>query len=205
MKRRNLDDIEFTSVEENSSKEKLKKGTFEENGNVYDPYAMSKSSKLPVWLKACFTKWWVAGMVWYFLYFGTGYNPDYELFALICGLALGAITDVFVNGAFRQFSSEGNDYRKFMFSGRQKSFATIFINILYYIVVCLIVVELMNLFLYLIDTANPSANYDEILFYAGAFVFAFMVLGFDMLFTFIRNVIEKVVKKLKKKDENNDK
>ncbi len=204
MKRRNLDDVEFTSVEENSTNKKQKKGTFEENGNVYDPYAMSKSSKLPVWLKATFTKWWVPGMIFYFVFFGTGTIQDYQLFAIICGLALGAVTDIFVNAAFRQFSSEGNDYNNFIFVGREKSHFTIFINIVYYIVVCLIAIEIMNLLLVLIRQANAEADTDEILFYAGAFVFADLVLGFDMLFTFIRNVIEKAIKNKKKKEKNDN-
>lgn len=204
MKKRKLDQTElYENVEGSNEKEQVKtvgKGKFEESGEVYDPYAMSKSHKLPVWFKACFTKWWVAGMVFYFIFFGIG-DPFLNgwIFAVVLGVIWGAITDVFVNHAFRGFDSPTANYKKYIFLGRDRGFITLPANVLYGAAISYVAcIEILYNIIYLIQKST-GANPDDLLFFAGPFVYAFLMLGLDMACVAIRNAVEKSLTKRRDK------
>lgn len=197
--KRNFEDANLNSQDQNQEilENEQKNGKFTENGEEYDPYAMSKSHKLPVWLKACFTKWWVAGMVFYFIYFGLSYNGLLSgwIFAVILGVVWGCITDVFVNHAFRGFTAPNLDYKRYIFMGRKRGFVTLPVNILYGALISYIAgVEIMHTVFSLIAGSNGNV-YNDLMFFAGPFVYAFLMLGLDMAFVAVRNLMEKWRKK----------
>ncbi|MCM1438336.1 MAG: hypothetical protein NC131_03880 [Roseburia sp.] len=101
----------------------------------FDPYKIDKFSKIPVWLKALFIKFWFAGAACYFVMWGLGtVVPDALDIAVLTGVFLGIFTDFFVNPLFRYMESsdkEYNDYMMFPFPFKQ--FWTFFTNIIYYI------------------------------------------------------------------------
>ncbi len=202
MSKRNLNDVEFqTSTEESTAKDK-----FIEDGQEYDPYAMSKSHKLPVWLKACFTKWWVAGMVFYFIYFGLSYNGLLEgwIFAVVLGVVWGCVTDVFVNHAFRGFTAPGLNYTNYIFMGRKRAYVTLPVNIIYGAGLSYIAgVEVIHTAFSLISY-NTGADYNDLMFFLAPFLYAFLMLGLDMAFIGIRNAIEKLISKRKIKNTDTD-
>ena len=201
--KRKLDEVEFSS-EKAEQGQATKNGKFIENGESYDPYAMSKSHKLPVWLKACFTKWWVAGMVFYFIFFGLGYVEILGgwLFAVVLGAVWGCVTDVFVNHAFRGFDAPGLNYKKYIFMGKERGYVSLPVNILYGAFISYVACsEILYNLLYLI-CANTGADLNELLFYAGPFAYAFLMLALDMAFIAIRNAIDKAIVERKNKNTN---
>lgn len=200
MSKRKLDDVEFTNQEDLKT---TKNGKFVEDGEKYDPYAMSRSHKLPVWLKACFTKWWVAGMVFYFLYFGISYSAGLAgwLFAVVLGIAWGAITDVFVNHAFRGFDTPSTNYKKYIFFGKERAFVSLPVNLVYGTAISYAVFEIMHAVFALIAYKDTEL-YNNLLFYSGPFVYAFLMLGLDMAFIAIRNAIDNAIIKRKNKNTN---
>lgn len=201
MNKRKLEDVEFTNQEDLVA---TKNGKFIEDGEKYDPYAMSKSHKFPVWLKACFTKWWVAGMVFYFIYFGVSYGAGLKdrLFAIVLGIAWGAVTDVFVNHAFRGFNTPSTDYKKYIFFGKERAFVTLPVNIIYGAFISLIAAfEIMHTVFGLIAGSNEELYYNLML-YLAPFFYAFLMLALDMAFIAIRNAIEKAIIKRRNKNTN---
>ncbi len=207
MKKRKLDNVDLSDVSEQSEqseKESTKKGKFIEDGEEYDPYQMSKSHKFPVWLKACFTKWWVAGMVFYFIYFGLSYNGLLGgwIFAVILGVVWGCVTDVFVNHAFRGFTSPNLDYKKYIFVGKNRAYVTLPINIIYGAAMSYVVcIEIMYNVFYLIS-ANTGVDFNDLMFFTAPFIYAFLMLGLDMACIAIRNTIDKAIAKRKNNKTN---
>lgn len=107
----------------------------------FDPYKIDKLSRIPVWVKAIFIKWWFAGAVCYFVLMGLGMLvPDALDQAVLAGCVLGIFTDMFVNPIFRYMESSEKEYNKYMmFPFPFKQFWTFFTNIAYYLVVGLLV------------------------------------------------------------------
>ncbi|MDE6075086.1 MAG: hypothetical protein K2G26_01475 [Clostridia bacterium] len=112
----------------------------------FDPYKRDKLSRIPVWVKAIFIKWWFAGAVCYFVLMGLGhYIPDYLDLLVLAGAVLGIFTDMFVNPIFRYMESPEKEYNKYMmFPFPFKQFWTFFTNIIYYIIVGIIVMYLYS-------------------------------------------------------------
>ena len=207
MSRRNIDEdfIDISSEEEKNARKQKEKTKFEENGVTYDPYAISKEHKLPVWFKATLIKWWVAGMVFYFLFFGFRTIIAGFAFALVLGLAWGIITDVFVNHAFRNFTVDGKDYERYILFGRSRGLWTIPLNLLYGVALSYACYELMSTFLLLLKSADPNLDADNFQFYVWPLAYAFLMLGLDLLAVGIRNLIEKKIRNNKKSNEKDDK
>lgn len=102
----------------------------------FDPYKIDKFSRIPVWLKALFIKWWFAGCVCYFVMMGLSlYFVADDLF-LLSGAILGLLVDFIVNPIFRMLESDKKEYNNYMmFPFPVKAFWTLFTNVIYYIII----------------------------------------------------------------------
>ena len=190
---------QFEYPPEKQKKKSNKQYVFkEDDGKKYDPYAISKTKRIPVWLKVVFTKWWVPGMIFYFIYFGFGYTELLSgyILALVLGGAWGLVTDIFVNHAFRGFSSVGYNYKDYIIFGRERKIWTFPLNVLLgaafgYIAVVEIITPVFGL-IYEYRGAEAANNF---MFFGGAFTFAFIVMGLDMAAVGIKRLILKLIKR----------
>lgn len=199
------DDKGWVTVDKDGNHKPVnEKDTFIENGEKYTPYAVSRSYKIPLWLKACFSKWWVAGATFYFIFFGFGEVVQGEILTIILGLVLGLATDFVLNHFFRDLSSPNHDYTKYIFCGKHRKYVTLPINLAYYIFLSYID-SLLIFALEVFCKKQFGWDSDSFLFFVGAIVFATIMLGLDLIFVCIRNGIEKLIAKRKaKKSQNAD-
>lgn len=107
----------------------------------FNPYKRDFLSRIPVWLKALFIKWWFAGMVSWFVLSGI-LNLYGEDGILAVGLIMGAVVDMFVNPIFHYMESDSKEYNNYMmFPFPFKAIWTLFANLIYY----LFIIYLVNL------------------------------------------------------------
>ncbi len=114
-------------------------------------YGGRKKGGIPNWLKVCFTKFWFAGAVEFFMMMGlVGSFPAIALpenQILIVGIVMGMVTDLLTNNVLRFMAvPDGANDPWMMFA--KKRFWTFFGNILYAMLLILIV----NLLYALTDT-----------------------------------------------------
>lgn len=160
----------------------------------FDPYKVDKFSKIPVWVKALFIKFWFAGCVCYFVMFGLNLNELDKL--VLLGAVLGLVVDVLVNPLFRYMESDRKEYNDYMmFPFPFKAFWTFFTNVIYYLVVIICVkfcYDGLNLLINLISgTSNEVKVGVEPLLFG---VFAVII---DMIFIGIKDGIVLLIKKRK--------
>lgn len=164
----------------------------------FDPYRRDKLSALPVWLKAIVIKWWFAGLVCFLFVWGLQLNALDTIW--ICGLALGIVTDVFVNPIFHFLESDKKEYDKYMmFPFPFKKYWTFFANILYY---SIIVIGVYGCYFGINHLINYIAN-TEYQTYLGveALLFGVFCVIVDMAFIGVKDLIVFLVKRGKKDKE----
>ncbi|MGN1104318.1 MAG: hypothetical protein ACI4QI_05520, partial [Candidatus Coproplasma sp.] len=127
----------------------------------FDPYKIDKLSRVPVWIKASFIKFWFAGAVCYFVMFGLSLYVAADDLFIVCGLILGLLTDFIVNPIFRMLESDDKEYNNYMmFPFPVKVYWTFFTNLLYYVLVMFTVSYMytgLNMLINLI-TGSPSST-----------------------------------------------
>lgn len=80
-----------------------------------NPYKIDKLSRIPTWIKAVFVKYWVAGAICFFFFWGLGYYVrSMENLIIIASLATGLIADFLVTPAFLYFESDKKEYHKYL-------------------------------------------------------------------------------------------
>ena len=166
----------------------------------FDPYKIDKLSRIPVWVKAIFIKWWFAGAVCYFILMGLGRVVTDALDqAVLAGCVLGIFTDMFVNPIFRYMESSEKEYNKYMmFPFPFKQFWTFFTNIIYYLVVGLLVMLMYGGINQLFNLINN--NYDGYVTIAvGPLIYGTFCVMVDMAFIGIKDLIVFLVKRAKRK------
>lgn len=133
-----LEPITKNIAEITGEEEKAKKGSKKAD---FDPYKVDKFSRIPIWLKALFIKFWFAGAACYFVIWGLGhYIPNWLDLAVLAGTFMGLFTEFFVNTIFRYMESSDKEYNDYMmFPFPFKHFWTFFTNIIYYIGIGLLV------------------------------------------------------------------
>ncbi|MDE6105411.1 MAG: hypothetical protein K2G38_07010 [Clostridia bacterium] len=185
----NVSDCTGESPEENLTRRGKQK--------QFDPYKVDKFSRIPVWIKALFIKFWFAGAVCYFIMFGLKINDRLDQLVLT-GAVLGLIVDVLVNPLFRYMESDRKEYNAYMmFPFPFKAFWTFFTNLIYYILI-LVCVNYCYLGL------NEFINYikhtkDTIQVGVEPLLFGVFAVACDMLFIGIKNGLVALIKKLKNK------
>ncbi len=214
----NKNDKGWVNVDEpdNSTQKTKQQYEFEVNGKKVNPYDMEKTSRVPVWLKALFAKWWIPGAVFYFISFGLGGVLAGDTLAIILGLVCGMATDVLLNHFFRESSRPGHDYTKFVFCGRHtqktvwRRFYTLPINLIYYVVLSELSAWFIDYIIRLMYNASIISSVDEFMFAVGALFYATMMLILDVAFSMLRNLVEyikskKGVQKVEEPDEDAEK
>ena len=168
----------------------------------FDPYKIDKFSRIPVWLKALFIKFWFAGAVCYFVNMGLAvYVTDSLDLMVIDGVLLGVLVDCIVNPIFRMMESDAKEYNNYMmFPFPFKKYWTFITNIVYYVIVFIGVSYAyygINLLVQLIKP-NWFVAIEPLLF-------GLIVVIVDMAFIGIKDLIVHLVKRKKRnKEEQQD-
>lgn len=80
-----------------------------------NPYKIDKLSKIPTWIKAVFVKFWTAGAICFFFFWGLGsYINSMENLILTTSIATGLIVDFLLTPAFLYFESDKKEYHKYI-------------------------------------------------------------------------------------------
>lgn len=154
-----------------------------------NPYAINKLHRIPYWVKALFLKYWFFGMIIFFVGMGlsvTGYD-----FVLIGGLIGGAVYDVVINKLLELMDSDANESKWFVMF-RSKKFYSVFINVLYCLVLFLCASQLLNLLIIKLNLSNSWLFQEPLTQAIIFFVVDALLIGF-------KDLIVLIIKKCKKK------
>ena len=168
-------------------------------------YKSDKLGKIPAWVKALFIKFWFNGAVCFFIIWGLGALSSSVLDTLVVtAVAMGIVTDVLVNNAFRFFDYDGEYLRWTMFP--QKKFWTFITNILYAFLLLFLVVLTYEGSNFLI--ALRSGELNKVSLGVEPILFGLLYLLFDLIFLgakmFIKKLIYDANKKLTLQDKENE-
>lgn len=163
-----------------------------------DPYKIDRLAKIPIWLKALFAKYWVAGAICYFGFWGLGLSIKDQLDTVVfVGFLTGIITDLFVNSAFLYFESDKKEFHKYMMLPiATKKLWSMLVNVFYGILVTLIVSQIyiwINIF------AAKAKGLPEGTITLGVepLLYGLFFLVVDMFFISIKNLIVLIIKNKK--------
>lgn len=179
---------EDTNFEEEKSK----------NKNHPNPYKLDRLARIPTWIKAFFIKFWVAGAICYFFFWGLGYYVNTMDLIILTGLATGLITDLLVNSAFLYFQSDQKEYNRYMFLPVScKKVWTLFVNIPLGIIEVLIVFYIYTfinkLFVDIKGLPEGTTSLG-----VGPLLYGLFFLLVDMFFISMKNLMVKIVKDAQK-------
>ncbi len=154
--------------------------------------------KIPGWVKALFIKFWFNGAACFFIFWGLGmFIPDILDMLVVFGVVLGLITDIFVNNIFRFIENYPGENKKWMLIPKKSNW-TVFVNILYSIVVLFCVFYLYNFINYVIiqDMGGDTMLGVE------PIAFGLLYLGVDMCFISVKNLVVSIVTDAMEKTKN---
>lgn len=130
LKQKAVDDL-VSALQEPVTPEEPPRNQKNKEKPAIDPYKIDKLSKIPTWIKAVFVKYWTAGAICFFFFWGLGYYiTNMENLIFITSIATGLITDFLVTPAFLYFESDKKEYHRYLLvpvSG--KKIWSLFINI----------------------------------------------------------------------------
>lgn len=164
----------------------------------FDPYKVDKFSRIPVWVKALFIKWWFSGLVCYFVMFGINSMNKLDGLdsVLLCGIVMGIITDIFVNPLFRYMESDKREYNAYMmFPFPFRAFWTFFTNILYYTLILTGVNFAYAGVNALINIISETKS--QIYMGVEPLLFGLFAVALDMAFIGVKNGVVKLIKRRK--------
>ncbi len=158
----------------------------------FNPYRTDFLSRVPVFLKAFFVKWWFAGMVCFFVNIGLGIVVQSTVDLLVLdGIVLGLVADLFVNPLFRFMETDRREYNAYMmFPFPFKAYWTFFTNVLYYVGVAILVNYVYNFVNMLFSFPIEPLSW------------ALIVLVVDMAFIGIKDLAVHLVKNRKREEIN---
>ncbi len=153
--------------------------------------------KIPDIVKVCFVKWWFAGCLCFFFFWGLGiYVSDMLDMMFIAGIGLGVSTDLLTNNVLRYFEPYPGAWAKWV-NFYEKRFSTFFLNILYSYVVLLLVFfsyGLINVIVMRIRGLTELAAYVAV----EPILFGLLYMGFDMLILTMRKTFRNIVSDARK-------
>ncbi|MEG1706273.1 MAG: hypothetical protein RR291_02125 [Clostridia bacterium] len=149
---------------------------------------------MPAWLVAIFIKYWFCGAVCFFFLFGIGITDAIDI-SFVLGVAMGVVTDILINNAFRAFQNDRKNYNYFMMFPPKK-FWTFFTNIIYAVVIAFCVMFTYQFINVAIINAN-SLPTTAVPFSAEPFGYSAIYLAWDMLFIGIKDLLVSIIKKAK--------
>ena len=147
-------------------------------------------------VKAALIKWWFAGAVCFFFFWGLGIMiPSLENQMIVLGIGLGLVTDLLVNNIFRYYAkTPGANDRWIMV--RHKGVAGMAMNLVYAFV-------LLGLVVITYDITNRIAvgitgTSDTVPVGVEPILFGFLTMGWDLLLLQARKWIRQIVDDAKK-------
>lgn len=169
----------------NADKKKFKKASEEEINKYQKPFL----PKVPKWAKGAFIKWWFAGAICFFFYWGLGtVIPNQLDLIFVLWLAMGVATDLLTNNVLR-FIQTDQEYEPYIMVPGKK-YITLFLNILY-------ALPLMALTIGAYEVINSSLvsmfslPADAVPLGVGPVGFGIIYTAFDFIFLMVRNFVKK--------------
>lgn len=147
-------------------------------------------------VKAALIKWWFAGAVCFFFFWGLGIMiPSLENQMIVLGIGLGLVTDLLVNNIFRYYAkTPGANDRWIMV--RHKGVAGMAMNLLYaFILLGLVVItyDIINRI-----AVSITGTSDTVPVGVEPILFGFLTMGWDLLLLQARKWIRQIVDDAKK-------
>lgn len=156
-------------------------------------------SRIPIWLKAVFIKYWMAGVVCYLFFVGIGYYvSDVYALILVAGVAQGIFTDLLTNTMFLYFEKNKEYHPYMLLPVSCKKVWTFAINIPFGLIEVILVYLIYTYINYLIVTSRGIDEGTVILGVEPLLYGVFFVL-IDMAFIGIKDLVVYLIKKAKTK------
>ena len=181
-----IDDL-VTADRENSpkvSEEELRK------------YRSGPKIRLRDWVKAALIKWWFAGAVCFFFFWGLGMTvPSMENQMIILGIGLGLVTDLLVNSIFRYYAKTPGSNDRWMMVNR-KGVPGMALNLVYAFILLGLVVMTYNIINRI--AAGITGATDTVPVGVEPILFGFLTMGWDLLLLQARQLVRRIVDDAKK-------
>lgn len=150
---------------------------------------------IPYWAKALFIKFWFAGAVCFFFFFGLGPYLQMADLLFVLGAALGAVKNLLENNLLRFTEKTEGESKRFMLV-EYKQFWGLFLDVFYGFVVLAAVMYIYNLIT--LGLAATIGSEKAAGFGVEPLLFGLIVTAVDMLFISIKNLIKKIINDAKK-------
>ena len=154
---------------------------------------------IPNIVKVIFIKWWFAGAICFFFYFGLGGVLGDTLDLLfVFGTALGICTDLLTKNILHFFEPYDHANDKYMLVTSRK-FWSIFLNVPYEFVLLAVVMSMYGLIDTVIAIIAQTINLDHAVnFGVEPILFGLLYLAADSIFVAVKNTFIKIVDDAKK-------
>lgn len=150
-----------------------------------------KKWAVPNLAKVLLIKWWFAGAICFFFYFGLGTIISAPIDLLfVFGTALGALTDLLTNNILRFIEKTPGQNDRYMMVTLRKYWSLI-INVVYAYIVLYCVVTFYNILNYAIVTARGVE--ESVAIGVEPILFGLIYLGFDSLFIGMKHLLANIV------------
>ena len=162
-----------------------------------DKYRSGPKIKMADWVKAILIKGWFAGAVCFFVFWGLSMYITASLDILfIFGMALGIVTDLMTNNILRFIAkTEGALDRWMMFP--KKRYISLFLNIIYAVILLFCVMFLYNLINY--GLIGAAENAESVPLSVEPVLFGVFYTAFDLLFLQMKQLCISIVSDAKGK------
>lgn len=142
--------------------------------------------RIPLWIKALFLKFWFAGAVCFFFFWGLSNYLAWLDAVFVMGFALGVVTDLLTNNIFRFFEKTKGEFNRWIMIPHGK-FWTLFLNILYSYGLLFIVITVYGVIAAIGQRFDPD-------FYLGVepILFGILYLLADMVFIGAKNLLVRI-------------
>jgi len=149
---------------------------------------------LPAWLKVLFIKFWFAGAMCFFFFWGLGTYLEYYDLVIVFGIALGFANDLLVNPLLRFCeNAPGGNNKYMMFTG--KKYYTLVANVIYSAVVLILIIYIYNLINYLY--LNFLGGTSDKVIAVEPFLFGFLYMAIDSGFVALKNLGKRILQDAK--------
>ena len=158
-------------------------------------YTGHKKFNIPYAVKALFIKFWFAGAVCFFFFFGLGPYLQYADMLFVLGAALGGVKNLLENNTLRFIEKTEGQSKNYMMV-EYKQFWGLFLDVAYGYLILAIVMYLYSLIsLAIVAVAGNEAVAG---FGVEPLLFGVLVTAVDMLLITIKNTLKKIINDAKK-------
>jgi hypothetical protein len=155
----------------------------------------AKGFKLPTWLKILFVKFWFYAAVCFFFIWGLGGYLGSLLDQLfVIGIAIGLVTDLFVNNVIRFMAVTENANDGWMLFPKKK-YLSFLLNVLYGFVITFFVYTLYNAVN--LAAMTMTGNQDTLFLRVEPIVFGLFCMGIDLMFLGMKKLFFRILEDAK--------